>query len=145
MTNTNVYFNQASVYPGLYEGSRAEKEMANELHKTGTRLSIPSMHLQQLPYHYRMEMVIPGFQKENFFIRTDGRVLSVSGIRHIDEKLADHSSSETNCECIIRTVILPVDADTDFATARYNNDTLTISLFTTHRPVENGSSEIIVY
>ena len=145
MANKTVYFNQASVYPGLHERSWDEKELEEELQKTGTKITVPRVQLQQLPYHYRIDMVIPGYQKENFLIHTDGRVLSVSGKKHTRAKQVDDSSTETICECTTRTFILPADADTDFANAKYDNDTLTISLFTTHRPVENGSSEIIVY
>jgi len=130
----------ASVYPGVYERPWSETELNEELCKTDANIKIPFMSVRELAHHYRIEIAVPGYKKQDFLIRASGRVLSVSGMnkRNSDSKAAD-------CECMIRSIVLPFEVDTNFVTAEYRNGILQICLFKSNLPVENSSEDIIVY
>ena len=147
MTNHTIYPDQVSVYPGIYERPWSENEFENELHKTNVKVSIPPVQLQHFPDHYRIDIAIPGYNKDCLFIHTKGRMLSITGINKNDRDklMSDHHVTENNCECVQRNIMLPSDADTDFVTAEYTNGMLRIYLSTTNLPVEGGSRDIIVY
>lgn len=147
MTNYPMYSDHVSVYPGIYEKPWNEKEFETELHKTNIKVNTPPVQLQHFPDHYRIDIAIPGYNKESLFIHTDGHMLSITGMNKNqgEKSVSNHSVTETRLECIERNILLPADADTDFVTAEYMNGMLHIYLSTSNQPVECGSRDIIIY
>ncbi|MGZ8536921.1 MAG: Hsp20/alpha crystallin family protein [Flavisolibacter sp.] len=147
MTNYIMYSDNVSVYPGIYERPLSEKELEEELNKTGVEVKAPHAHMQQFHDYYRIEMAVPGYNKESLFIHIKDHVLSIAGLnkKQPGKTMADNSEDNAHSECFIRNIILPGNADTDFVTAEYNNGILHIYLSTSNQPCKNGSREIIVY
>src|SRR5688572_9517289 len=137
MENSSLHSDHVSVYPGIYERAWSEKELQHALQKKDLTLKAPVVHMQHFQDHYRIEMAIPGYNKESFFIHTKGHVLTITGINKKHPELAmENSVSKTHHKCFTHNIILPVDADTDFVSAEYNNGILLICLSTSSQPVE---------
>ena len=145
MENIIMHSDHASVYPGNYEKAWSEKELEDALQKTGTKYN-PVIYMKQVQDHYIIEMAVPGYNKERFFIHTNGNVLSIAAIqKKLPETSTENSAGKIRHESFMHNIILPVDADPDFVTAEYNNGILQICLSTCKKPVEKGSRDIIVY
>jgi HSP20 family molecular chaperone IbpA len=137
----------ASVYPGKYERLPGQvKELCDELARNKTVSEFPVKVLVGNDF-YRVNVLAPGFVRDDFFISTKDQVLSIVGMRKIPsahgETAKGYYSSQR--ECIQQEVILPPDVDTEFVSAEYANGTLSIWVFRTKTPVINKPVHIIVH
>ena len=149
MLDNDIYYSEhASIYPGKYEPMPLkEKELAAELSKKGKKIVKPPVNINELSDHYRIEIAVPGFSREDFFIQTKNRLLSIAAVHKNPVEKADshYRFLSFNCKCIKQEIMLPGDVDPDFVTAEYINGILKICLFKTSYPAENRSCKIIVY
>jgi HSP20 family protein len=140
--NIKYHYTAASIYPGIYlPVFTKEQETLN------VKGSKPPINIIEFSDHYQVEMSAPGFQKEDFFIKTLGYSLFVVGYKKCpntinEERYHDHSF---HCRYITRKIDLPGDADTEFGTAEYKNGVLYIYLYRASCPVKNNQNLIIVY
>ena len=145
--NATYYSDHSFIYPGEYEPlPEKEKELSLELsNKTG--VVKPPVTVTKLPDNYRIEIPAPGFRREDFFINTDGKVISIAGITGKPPKKKEMSSAfnDFHSECIKCEVELPSDVDTEFVTAEYADNILCICLFRTNYPIVNRPGHVIVY
>ena len=147
LPNNRYYTDHSSIYPGEYEPlAGQEKELSDEL-KKNTIVTKPPVNIVKLHDYYRIEMPAPGFKRENFFITSNGEILSISGMPTKASKRNEEFSvfNDLHGRCIKRDIVLPLDVDTEFATAEYANGILCICLFRTSYPTVNRPSNIIVY
>lgn len=135
------------IYPGEYEPLPGqERELSSELENSKTVIE-PPIKVTELQDNYRIEMPAPGFRREDFFINTDREVLSISGMTRKPSNRKEKSSelNDFYYECIQRDIVLPPDVDSEFVTAEYANNILSICLFRTNHPIVNRPGHIIVY
>jgi HSP20 family protein len=147
LPNATYYPDHSSIYPGEYEPLPGqEKELSDELKKS-TGVMKPPVNVIGLHDYYRIEIQAPGFRREDFFINTNGEILSIAGMTKKRLKQGEESPGfhDLHYECIQRDIVLPSDVDTEFVTAEYANGILCVWLFRTSNPVENRPSQIIVY
>lgn len=94
-------------------------------------LSIPNINIREEKYNYKIEMITPGFKKEDFNIYTEGHALIISyrnGIKNRSEgDLLNFSQKMKSVFCFFRFLALPDDVDSDHVTAKYNG-TLELSI-----------------
>ena len=146
LTNVIYRSDECCVYPGEYEPIPGQKkELYDELKKNKT-VTMPAVTVIGEDDYYRIEMAAPGFNREDFFINTDGPVLSISAMTKRLAKPEKLSAAVTDhYKCIQRDIVLPPDVDTEFVTAVYANGILSVWLFRTATPVVSRPGHIVVY
>lgn len=146
--NATYYTEHASVYPGEYEPLPwKEKELQDEINRQEARVIKPPVNISELADYYKVEMAVPGFKAEDFYIYANGRILFISALnkKPITPGEESYYIHNFNYECILRRITLPVNADTNFIKAEYRDGILTIYFFKTILPAINQPGRIIVY
>lgn len=97
--------------------------------------------------YYEIEMPAPGFQIDDFFVKTNGCSLLIVGYKKCLDQTGEvqYHQHGFQCKYVTRSIDLPNDADTEFGTAEYKNGVLYIYLYKTSCPVQNHQNCIIVY
>lgn len=109
--------------------------------------SKPPVNIIEFPDYYQVELPAPGFQKNDFLVKTNGCSLLIIACKknsdlHKEGRFHQH---DFYCRYITRNIDLPGDADTEFGTAAYKNGVLYIYLYKTTCPVQNHQNFIMVY
>lgn len=128
--NTNITPG-VTVYPGSYiQQPWKEKALTKRLGRKGALFVSPPVNITEHPFHYTIEMPAPGFEREDFFIHTRNRQLTVIAAHSgTDKRLHPH---QFRGKCIKIDIELPGDIDTEFGTAEYRHGILCVYL------VKNG-------
>ena len=149
MLDNDIYYPEhTSIYPGKYEPMPGkEKELTEELNKKGKKIVKAPVNIIELSDHYRIEIAVPGFSREDFFIQTKEHALSIAAVHKnpVEKDDPHYRFLSFNCKCVKQEIVLPGDVDPDFVTAEYINGILQICIFKTSYPVENRPCNIIVY
>jgi HSP20 family protein len=148
LENATYYSEHRGIYPGTYEPMPGkEKELFDELNKRGKKIEHPPINISELPDHYRIEIAVPGFIRDDFIIHTNDRILSIAAMKRDPRQQEDahYKFRSFLCKCIKQEIMLPEDVDPDFVTAEYINGILHICLSKTNYPVKTRSGSIIVY
>jgi HSP20 family protein len=149
MLDNDIYYPEhISIYPGKYEPMPGkEKELTEELSKKGKKIIKAPINISELSNHYKIEIAVPGFSRDDFVIHTKDRLLSIAAVHKnpVDKEDSHYRFLNFNCKCIKQEIVLPVDVDPDFVTAEYINGILQICLFKTSYPGESRHCDIIVY
>jgi HSP20 family protein len=97
---------------------------------------------------YKIELAIPGVERENLFLKVCGNVLSVSVI-HNDEELQKQKKSQLHefafDGCFSRKIALPDNADPLFISAEYRSGILQLYVPKSTHPVKRIDTKIAVY
>lgn len=109
--------------------------------------SRPPVNIIEFPDYYQIEMPAPGFQKDEFFVKTQGCTLLIAGYKRISSVIKQGYFHHQGFQgrYIMRHIDVPADADTEFGTAEYKNGMLYIYLYKSDYPVQNHQNLIIVY
>ncbi len=145
----NSYSQEISAYPGEYTPMQFKLEaIAEELLKPHEGASSPACNISETTEYYKIELAVPGLQREDFFASiTQQGYLSISALHKEsgsmqNEKYSKHSF---NYECFNRELLLPENIDTDFVKAEYKTGILSFWFLKTARPYQKRASIIIVY
>ena len=148
MATTSVFRDHSSIYPGQYELlGWQEQEIKEDCRHMHERLLNMQIEVKELRDHYSIEIAAPGFNREDFVIASNGRLLSLIAIKSPatrDEYPLDYIPG-TEHQFIKEDIQLPKDVDTDFGMAEYKNGLLYIHFRKTNYPVESRQHPIIVY
>lgn len=127
--NTVVHKSEYSIYPGNYVPILNEKEINEEIVKTKQGgIMIPSVNITESGDCYKIEIALPGVDRESFLVYAEKNVLSVYAVQH-HQKIGDPEKfrlHEFSCNCFERHIELPGDADTEFVSAEYKEGVLRI-------------------
>lgn len=138
----------ASIYPGEYE-PLAWTEMEKIRHKKGAAVVRPPFSIEELQDRYNIELHVPGFNREDFAVYTNGFSLNVGAVRKntVKKDCNFHKKYQhLNEEYISVAIPLPGSIDNDFVTAEYKNGILMVTLIKTkNTTAEHRPGEIIVY
>lgn len=133
-------------YPGEYCPLPEEEWVIRDAKARGMELYEPPVNIAALPDHYRIEMPVPGAQIASFSIRVSEHFLSVSAVLKNNPVAGGNNEVENDtCGLMRKTIVLPDDADSDFATAGYANGVLFIYLYRGECDTLKRSGEIVVY
>ena len=108
-----------------------EKEVNEEIVRTKQDDIIsPSVNISESGDFYKVEIALPGVNRENFLVYRDKNILSVcvvhKGIKKIQMTRVIFLIHEFNYNCFERHLELPADADTKFVRAEYKEGVLRI-------------------
>jgi HSP20 family protein len=149
MQVTNTRSHEISTYPGGYTPVPLKFDtLVAELSKHHKGAKNPSYNVCETPQYYKIEMAVPGLQREDFFVNiTERGRLSISALH----KNADDIENEKykkhafNYECFNRELLLPENVDTDFIKAEYRKGILSFWFLKTEKIYQKRASTIIVY
>lgn len=145
---TGVKGESTTIYPGEYNAIPADASaLKRALRSKGTRIIEPQTYIRELPDHYRIELAVPGLNKEDFFITTSSRKLHVTAVARQTSVCGQFPSDrgEHLHSCFRRIIQLPANVDPDFVEAGYENGILHLCLFKTACPGKVGAGQIVVY
>ncbi|HEY8894522.1 MAG TPA: Hsp20/alpha crystallin family protein [Niastella sp.] len=139
---TSYHSGTASIYPGIYQPPFTKEQDLIKI-----KSSRPPVNIIEFPDCYEIEMPAPGFNKDDFLIKSQGCSLIIAVRKKVNDRpeKAQYRQHGFNYRHIARSVDLPADADTEFGTAEYKNGVLSIYLYKTSFPVQNHQNFIIVY
>lgn len=149
MLLASTHSHEISTYPGEYTPDALKFEtLEAELSKPHEGAGKPAYNICETPEYYKIEMAVPGLQREDFFVSiTDEGHLSVSAL-HKEPKRIDNEKYKKhtfNYECFTRELVLPENIDTDFTKTEYRKGILSFWFLKTEKPCQKRSSIIIVY
>ncbi|HSB91793.1 MAG TPA: Hsp20/alpha crystallin family protein [Flavitalea sp.] len=137
----------SSIYPGEYEAPPwTGAAMIAECNRNQLHCLTSQANVIEAGDHYKVEIIAPGFNREDFTIHSAFRKLSISAVRNENSgRLENHGRFSGPSLYLQNEVILPEDMDTNYVRAEYRNGVLTISFFRTERPETSGNNQIVVY
>lgn len=124
-----LHNSECSIYPGDYVPLLNEKEISEEIVRTKQdEIVSPSVNIAESGGFYKIEIAVPGVDRENFLVYADKNVLSVYVVHHNQKigNLEKFRLHEFSCNCFERHIELPGDADTEFVSAEYKEGVLRI-------------------
>ena len=146
--NAVLHRSEYSVYPGNYVPMLNEIEINEEIAKTKQDgIMIPSVNITESGDFYKVEIALPGVDRQSFVVYADKNILSVYVVRH-EQKIGDPEKfrlHEFNCNCFERHIELPGDADTEFVSAEYKEGVLRIHVPKTSERSIIQHTRIVVY
>ena len=98
--------------------------------------------------NYRIEIWAPNYRREDFSIVTLGSLLSVTARKsetHYAAEYNRHNNRGEEARIVNHEVILPADADPEFAAAEYLNNRLCIHVSRSVNPNKRNRGRIVVY
>lgn len=148
MKNDVLYDTDSLVYPGVYVPLLKEEEVQSALKRSQEGETVlPPVNVTELPDLFKVEVAIPGVKQENFLIYADENILSVFVV-HKECGLKEGESfqlHEFNYQCFNRDIILPDNADAEFASAEYEAGILRLYVPKAKQPGKNQHTRIVVY
>jgi HSP20 family protein len=105
----------------------------------------PAVNVTETEAGYELDVVAPGFQKENFSVDIDDRVLTISA-EFKSEKIEETGKSvrkEYEAKSFKRSFTLDENVDTEGICAKYVNGVLTVNLPKQHN-VKEGKKQISI-
>ncbi len=148
MENDELYNPICLIYPGAYVPLVKEEEVQAALKRPHEgEIVIPPVNVSELGDLFKVEVAVPGARKEDFLIHSDANVLSVCVLQKDD---GSHEGEifklhEFNYECFDRHIILPGNADSEFASAEYKEGILRLLIPKSEQPGKNMRTTIVVY
>lgn len=148
MENLQSYKSDYSVYPGEYVPLLKEEEMQEELKQWNKiEIALPQVNITEQSNSFKVELAIPGAKREDFLIHIDENILSVCVLHtHCNSyKPENFHLHEFDHSCFDRHIILPENADAEFASAEYFSGILFVHMQKTKQPRKNNHIHIAVY
>ncbi len=138
----------ASTYPGGYEPLPARRKLMFEiLDSENNKLPDPPILVIQQPTQYTLEIVAPGFNRQDLYIQAINHHLTIAGI--ITHAAIDHVDINVKSilkdACFIREIDFPGDADLNFVSAEYKEGILYLHVYRSYEVGDISPAEIIVY
>lgn len=121
-----------------------ESELPTFLHNEWNKLSTPSVNIKETKDAYQLHVVVPGFVKENFNIKVEDNLLTISAEAKEEkpeegEKL---TRREFTAQSFKRSFTFPETVVTDKIGAAYENGILNITLPKVEEAKQKGTIEV---
>jgi HSP20 family protein len=123
------YRNGASGYYPSNMGGLLERFFNDSLYdNTQVQNFIPEVDVLESEKTYELHLAVPGFEKEDFNLAVDDKLLTISGERKFEEKKSDKTfkSVQTRFGSFQRTFTLPENIDATKIDAHYKNGILEV-------------------
>jgi HSP20 family protein len=91
---------------------------------------LPAVNIRETKNHYKLDVSVPGFKKDDFKITTEDGLLTISaeGSEEKNEEKANYTRKEFSSSSFSRTFRLPENVEQNHISANYNNGLLEIEL-----------------
>lgn len=148
METRSLYETECLSYPGSFVPLFKEEEVAEAMRLLANQTIVaPPVNVVELEHSYKIEIAIPGIQRESLLLQGAVNVLSIlvlntQGAHPAGENYQVH---EFDYECFSREIMLPENADLEFAYAGYNNGILSVYVPKTISPSKKQNINIVVY
>lgn len=94
-------------------------------------VNVPKANVTEKDSEIQIELAVPGLSKEDFVIKADGNMLTISAEKETDRSEGDEKASyrrEYNYSSFSRSFVLPDEARIDQARATYKDGILHITI-----------------
>ena len=120
---------QKDSLPSLFNSLFEEFANFDKLDKNFNKF-VPAVNVAESDKDFTIEVSVPGFNKEDFNIRLDNDVLTISGEHKTEEEenKKNYTRKEFNYTSFERSFTLPETVNTDAIDAKYENGILNIIL-----------------
>ena len=146
MKNTLHHNAGCTVYPGSYVPFLEDEEVEEVLNRPHrNEIVLPLVNVTELANSFKVEVAIPGVNREDFFIHANENILSVCVIHKDEELLGNVKYDTSDYECLDRDIVLPENADAEFISAEYKDGILCLHTPKSKRTNHNLHSTIVVY
>jgi len=97
---------------------------------SGKEEFMPAVNIRESKNHYKLDVAVPGFKKDNFKITTDNGLLTISAEtnKEENEENDNYKRKEFSFASFRRTFSLPDNIEEDHISANYHNGLLEIEL-----------------
>jgi HSP20 family protein len=121
--------NAKETFPSLLSSLFEEFANFDKLDKNFNKF-VPAVNVAESDKDFTIEVSVPGFKKEDFNIRLDNDVLTISGEHKTEdeEKNKNYTRKEFHYSSFERSFTLPESVNTDAIDAKYENGILNIIL-----------------
>lgn len=95
-----------------------------------TRNTMPAVNVRDNEKNYQVEMAIPGFKKDEFDIKVENGIISITGESKSEkkEKKDNYTRKEFQYSSFSRSFSLPENADPEQVNAKYDNGILNLEI-----------------
>jgi len=145
---TDFAMEENSVYPGKYRPGKFERrEIKQGAGRPGFPVNQPSVAFIENEDHYKIELVAPGHNKDDFFITAGKDKITVFAVKRKTTRdvQSEYPQREFVCQCFECDAPLPANTDSDFVSAEYKDGILSLYLFKTDYPTLHSFHPIVVY
>ena len=146
--NTVLHNSEYSIYPGHYVPMLNEIDVNEEIVRTKQNdIVMPLVNISDSNGSYKIEVAVPGVDRENFLVYANKNILSVYVV-HQHQMVNDPKKfrlHEFSCCCYERHIELPGDADTEFVSAEYKEGVLRIYVPKASEQSTVEHTRIVVY
>jgi HSP20 family protein len=144
MIRSLPYIPEHYSYPGEYIPLPQAEDLLKKVNKAlGSK---PLVNIEEYPDSYKVEVNIPGAKREDIFINTNDRILSIIVLRmtceNVHYQIQRHEFDNRSIE---RHVFLPADADTEFVSAEYKEGIVCMHIPRSEGHPSLSSGRIVVY
>jgi HSP20 family protein len=138
-----IYADEYSTYPGKYVPMPEIEELLKDKNQCLTQ---PSVNLDEFDNFFRIEVSLPGIKKQDIIILVEENVLTIDVV-HKGQSIFESTSRihEFNMNYFERQIVLPHEADAEFAAAEYRDGILTLTIPKTPKPSAFHQGKIVVY
>lgn len=140
------YEKKYPVYPGEYILMPEIEALLGDFKIIRKDAFRPLVNMDELADSFKIEMAIPGVKNEDILIQVHDHILSVT-VLHKDrrEMMKELKMHEFETECFERHIVLPDNADSEFASAEYRQGILKLYLPKTKEHSKFSTNQIVVY
>jgi len=127
---TQIKDNATGLLPALSDFFETDKWISPEKIFRGFHASLPAANVSETDKEYRIELVIPGFKKEEVKVNVQNEVLEVSAETRTEkeEKNRKFTRKEFSYGSFNRSFQLPKAADLEKISAKYDNGLLKLEI-----------------
>ena len=103
---------------------------ADNFFSTGNGGTMPAANIAESDKEYSIDLAVPGFKKEDFKVKVDKDILTISAETKSEssEEKKEYSRREYNYSSFSRSFRLPDNVKDDAIAAKYDNGILKLSL-----------------
>lgn len=148
MKNEFSYGSVGLIYPGTYVPIQKEETINSAVKNIQDDIShCPPVNVTVLPDSYKIEVAIPGVNKEDFMIHIDGNDLCICALQNnvAINNGENFQLHEFNYQCFNRHIILPGHTDAELASAEYQAGILRLFIPKAETPGTNVHTSIVIY
>lgn len=138
-----------SIYPGQFVPLLNEVDVKEELKSSfaGSTVMHPPVNLTESEHSVKVEIAIPGVNREELVIYTDKNILSVC-VAHKTAAMPEQDTfklHEFTYNYFYRHIVLPSNVDAEFISAEYKAGILSLHIPKTKEPAKKLHNRIVVY
>jgi HSP20 family protein len=146
MKATNNSCCESHIYPGEFIPSISKEDLDKNSNKIKVKKT-PLLNFTELPELLKIEIALPGIEKEDILVESEQNILSVKAIHKKSDKSLEGvlTIHEFDYEIFERKIPLPKNADVSFIHAEYTHGILKMHIPKTNKNEHIQASTIVVY